>query len=65
MMELWFAQCLELLGRLVETCVVNCVAAGSCEGEVAEVKALQMANLSVLGEQQWPRWFGDHNDELA
>ena len=63
MMELWFAQCLELLRCLVESCIVNCVAAGPCEGEVAEVDALQMANLSILGEQEWPRWFGDHIDD--
>ena len=59
-MEGRFAESLELRWSLVDGCIVNCMAARPREREVAEVYALQMADLAVLGEEKGSRWFGDH-----
>lgn len=64
MVKLWLAEGFQLLGRFVEGRIVNCVAARTRQCEASYIYTLHMSDFSVLGEEEWPRWFGDHGDVL-
>jgi hypothetical protein len=48
-MELWLSQSFELARGLVKPSIVNCLAARSRECQIADVNALDMPYLPVLG----------------
>lgn len=61
MVELGEAESFDFLGGLVESCIVDCLAARSVEGEVSEVYALQMSEFPVLGQEERPRCLAGHD----
>ena len=50
MMQLWFAHSFKLLGAFIESSIINCSGMRPREGEIPEIYALQMPQLSVLRE---------------